>query len=336
MKNKKTVTSIGEFGVIWIVRDCFFGKKKKSNIEGIASIVADIGDDAFCFMMGRQVIGITKDLLIEGVHFDLRWTNAFDLAQKSIEVNVSDIAAMGSLTPKYVFIGLGLPPNTPIDFVKDFTKGLKSICDKYGIFVAGGDTVKADKIVISVTAVGIGKNKIVKRSGARKGDLIGVTNTFGDSAVGLMLLSKFGSKHKFNKEEKFLIAKHIVPKACLKEANLISRYISSLTDASDGLHFSIDLLTKESKKGAQINVEKIPISKQMSKVIANKKDKIQYALFGGEDYELVFTVSPTKAKLLKNLVPQISYIGKITKSKEVLYFNEDKKQNFKNSTFKHF
>ncbi|MDR3256876.1 MAG: thiamine-phosphate kinase [Endomicrobium sp.] len=329
MKNRN-ISSIGEFELIDIIKNQFTNSKDNKNI------VVGIGDDSFCFKPGKKNICITKDMLIENVHFKKEWTNPQELGEKSIEVNLSDIAAMGNVNPKYVFIGLGLPPKTSEIFITNLYKGFKKACNKYKIIIAGGDTVRADKITISITITGTSREKVVKRSGANTDNLIGVTNTFGDAGAGVALLYKYGMKHKYNKNERFLIAKQNNPKAKLKEAWKISKHLTSLTDASDGLYISINLLTKDSGKGAEIYMDKIPISPNLKKVFKEDKKQLDFALFGAEDYELVFTVPISKAKILKKLLPQISYIGKINSSNNVKYFYNGKEQRIKYSGYKHF
>jgi thiamine-monophosphate kinase len=331
MKNTD-ISSIGEFGLIDMIKNQFAATKDNKNI------VAGIGDDSFCFKSGKNNICITKDMLVEDVHFKKDWTTPQGIGKKSIEVNVSDIAAMGNVKPEYAFIGLGLPPKTSEIFIKNLYKGFKKACDKYEMVIAGGNTVKADKITISITIVGIGigKEKVIKRNGAGIGDLIGVTDTFGNAGAGLALLYKYGTKHKYNKYEYFLISKQNNPKARLKEAQKISKHLTSLTDVSDGLYISVDLLAKDSGKGAEIYMDKIPISSSLKKVFREDKKQLDLALFGAEDYELIFTVHHSKAKLLKKLVPHISYIGKIDSSKKVKYFYDGKEQKIKYSGYKHF
>ncbi|MCL2799380.1 MAG: thiamine-phosphate kinase [Endomicrobia bacterium] len=327
VKNTKTLAYIGEFGFIDIIKKRF-SKTGKNAISGI-------GDDCFCFKSGGQNICITKDMLVQDVHFKIGWTTPYELGQKAVEVNVSDIASMGRVKPEYIFIGLGLPSDIPIEFVKKLYSGIKKSCDKYGILISGGDTVKSDKIIISVTLVGVGNQNVIKRSGSKNGDLIGVTNTFGDAGAGVDILYKYGTKRRFSPDEKYLIKKQSLPKARLKEANKISNYLTSMTDASDGLYISIGLLTKS----ADIFLDKIPVSKQLKKVVKDEKRQIDYALFGAEDYELVFTVPRSKAKLLKKLVPEISFIGKINNSGKdckVRYFYNGKEQKTVYSGYKHF
>jgi thiamine-monophosphate kinase len=326
------ISSIGEFGLIDMIKNQFADSKDNKNI------VVGIGDDSFCFKSGKNNICITKDMLVEDIHFKKDWTNPQEIGRKSIEVNVSDIAAMGNVKPEYAFIGLGLPPKTPGIFIKNLYNGFKKTCDKYKMSIAGGNIVKADKVIISITIVGIsrGREKIIKRNGADIGDLIGVTNTFGNAGAGLALLYKYGIKHKYNKYEHFLISKQNNPKAKLKEAQKISKHLTSLTDVSDGLYISIDLLAKDFGKGAEIYMDKIPVSSILKKVFRENKKQLDLALFGAEDYELIFTVPPSKARFLKKLIPYISYIGKIDSSKKVKYFYDGKEQKIKYLGYKHF
>ncbi|MDR1523581.1 MAG: thiamine-phosphate kinase [Endomicrobium sp.] len=326
----KTVSSLGEFGLIGLIKKAFTSTIKDKNI------IVDIGDDCFCFKSGQNYIYITKDMLIEDVHFKANWISPYELGQKAIEVNISDLAAMGNVSPKYVFIGLGIPSCTSENFIKNLIKGIKKTCNKYEILLSGGDTVKANKIIISVTAIGIGKDIPVKRTGAKIGDLIGVTNTFGDSGAGLYLLYKYGISHNYSKTELALINAHNKPTAKLNEANKIHKYLTSLTDASDGLFISLDLITKNCFKSANINIEKIPMSKNLKTVFNNEKQLIDFVLFGAEDYQLVFTVPKSKSKIVKNLVPNITYIGKITSGTRLKYFYNGKEQKIKYCGYKHF
>jgi thiamine-monophosphate kinase len=331
MKNMD-ISSIGEFGLIDMIKNQFADSKDNKNI------VVGIGDDSFCFKSGKNNICITKDILVEDVHFKKDWATPQEIGRKSIEVNVSDIAAMGNVKPEYAFIGLGVPSKTSKIFVKNLYKGFKEACDKYEMAIAGGDTVKSDKIIISITiiGIGIGGGKVIKRNGAGIGDLIGVTDTFGNAGAGLALLYEYGTKYKYDKYENFLISKQNNPKARLKEAQKISKYLTSLTDVSDGLYISVDLLAKDSGKGAEVYMDKIPVSSTLKKVFREDKKQLDLALFGAEDYELIFTVPPSKAKFLKKIVPHISYIGKIDSSKKVKYFYDGKKQKIKYLGHKHF
>ena len=280
----KTIEKLGEFGLIEFIKKHNTKPKKHHNIY------LDIGDDCFSFNPHKDSKYIvTTDILIENIHFKREWATAKQIGQKAIEVNVSDIASMGNSKPLYAFISLGIPKNTSIDFIKKLFGSIKNTCVKYGIHLSGGDTVCAKDVTISVTLIGICYDKPIPRTGAKNGDLIFVTGTFGDSAAGFEILSK--SKKNLTVCEKSLIKKHLVPQAKLTEANLISKEINitSMTDSSDGLFKSIELLTEN--KGAVINLEKIPLSKNLIKYANKDYNKLyNYALFGGEEFELVFTM----------------------------------------------
>lgn len=325
----KTIEKLGEFGLIEFIKKHNTKPKKHHNIY------LDIGDDCFSFNPHKDSKYIvTTDILIENIHFKKEWATAKQIGQKAIEVNVSDIASMGNAKPLYVFISMGIPKNTPIDFIKELFGSIKNTCSKYEIHLSGGDTVCAKDITISVTLIGICYDIPIPRTGAKNGDLIFVTGTFGDSIAGLKILSK--AKKNLTISEKSLIKKHLVPQAKLKEANLISKEIkvTSMTDSSDGLFKSVELLTEN--KGAVINLEKIPLSKNLIKYANKDYNKLyNYALFGGEEFELVFTINKKDKNKLEKLLPSATCIGYINNSK-VMYLQNGKQKNIKYNGYKHF
>ena len=325
----KTIENLGEFGLIDFIKKYNTKPKKHHNT------VLDIGDDCFVFNPHtKSKYIVTTDILIENIHFKRQWATAKQIGQKAIEVNVSDIASMGNATPLYAFVSLGIPKNTSLKFVTELFKSIKSTCDKYGIHLSGGDTVGAKDVTISVTLIGICYGKPVSRTGAKNGDLIFVTGTFGDSFAGLEILSK--NKKSLTVYEKNLIKKHLVPQARLKEATLISKNINitSMTDSSDGLFKSIELLTE--KKGAVINVELIPLSPNLIKYTNKDYNKLyNYALFGGEEFELVFTINKKDKTKLEKLLPNATCIGQINNNK-VTYLQNGKTRKVKYNGYKHF
>ena len=325
----KTVEKLGEFGLIKFI------KKHNTKPKKYHNIYLDIGDDCFSFNPHtKSKYIVTTDILIENIHFKRKWATAKQIGQKAIEVNVSDIASMGNAKPLYAFISLGIPKNTSVGFVKELFNSIKNTCDKYGIHLSGGDTVGAKDITISVTLVGICYDKPIPRTGAKNGDLIFVTGTFGDSVAGLEILSK--AKKNLTVSEKALIKKHLVPQARLKEANLISKAIkvTSMTDSSDGLFKSIELLTEN--KGAVINMEKIPLSQNLIKYTNKDYNKLyNCALFGGEEFELVFTINKKDKTKLEKLLPNVTCIGYINNNK-VTYLQNGKTKKVKYNGYKHF
>jgi thiamine-monophosphate kinase len=326
---KKTISNLGEFGLIEFI------KKHNTKSFKYHNICLDIGDDCFCFnAYNNSKYVVTTDILIENVHFKKEWATPEQIGQKSIEVNVSDIASMGNAKPLYAFISLGIPKDTSIIFIKKLFASIKNTCIKYGIHLSGGDTVCAKDITISVTLIGICYGNPISRNTAKNGDLLFVTGTFGDSLAGLEILSS--GKNNLKSFEKNLIKKHLVPQAKLEIANLISKNIkiTSMTDCSDGLFKSIELLTQN--KGANVEIKNIPLSKNLIKYKNKDMNELyNYALFGGEEFELVFTINKRDKYKLEQLVPCAKCIGTITKNK-VIFLENGKEKKFKYKGYKHF
>ncbi|MDD5021413.1 MAG: thiamine-phosphate kinase [Endomicrobiaceae bacterium] len=330
---QKLISSLGEFGLIEFI------KNNNTKAGRHHNVVLDIGDDCFGFSaVKNSKYVVTTDILIEDIHFKTKWATPEQIAKKAVEINVSDIASMGSAQPLYLFISMGIPQNTELSYVKRLFKTIKKNCDKYGIHIAGGDTVRADKLTISITLIGICKGNIVTRFGAKNSDIICVSGQFGDSGAGLDIL--LGKKKKLNSYEKKLIKKHLEPKARLDIANLMLKNninITSMTDSSDGLFKSVELLTTDCNKGAVVYLDKVPVSKELIEFTKGNKDKkYHYILNGGEEFELVFTINPNDKTKLQKLIPAISYIGYIDKSKKIKYFEKNNKMGIKYNGYKHF
>ncbi|MBQ3835052.1 MAG: thiamine-monophosphate kinase [Elusimicrobia bacterium] len=353
-----------------------FIKKHNTRPSKCHNVVADIGDDCFVYNSHTNAkYVVTTDILIDNIHFKTAWATPEQIGQKSIEVNVSDIASMGKAKPLYAFISVGIPKNISDKFIKKLFSSIKKTCDKYDIHLSGGDTVGADFLTISVTLIGIAYDKVITRTGAKKGDLIFVSGTFGDSGAGLEIMhnvqctmynkrqnreiphqvrnDNFSFCHtvldavshrfsasqllSFSANERRLVKKHLVPQARLKLANNLSKNlkITSMTDSSDGLFKSIELLAGE--KGADININSIPISKNLIKYCGTDLNKLyKFALFGGEEFELVFTVDKKDSAKAKKFFPEIKCVGTITGYKKIKYFYNNKLKNIKYDGYKHF
>lgn len=331
--SQKLLSSLGEFGLIEFIKNNNTKSKRYHNV------ILDIGDDCFGFSsVKNSKYVVTTDILIEDVHFKTKWATPEQIGKKAVEVNVSDIASMGSAKPLYLFISIGIPKNTEISYAKRLFKTIKKNCDKYGIHIAGGDTVKSDKITISITLIGICKGKVIPRFGAKNSDIICVSGQFGDSGAGLDILS--AEKKKLKIYEKKLVKKHLEPKARLDIANLMLKNkinVTSMTDSSDGLFKSIELLTTDYNKGAVVYMDKIPVSKELAEYTnKDKNKKYHYALNGAEEFELVFTINPKDKTKLQKLIPEISYIGYVDKSKKIKYFEKNNETEIKYNGYKHF
>jgi thiamine-monophosphate kinase len=175
------------------------------------------GDDAAVVESGGRSWAITTDMLVEGVHFERRWTSGADLGHKLLAVNLSDLAAMGGVRGSFGVISLGITPGTPVDYVDSFLRGVLALARKHGFDLVGGDTVRSDRLVANLTAVGELTAPPVKRAGARPGDLLLATGTLGDAAAGLEILKGRGVR------EAFLVRRLLRPEPRLELARRLTR-----------------------------------------------------------------------------------------------------------------
>jgi thiamine-monophosphate kinase len=313
---------IGEFGLIKRIR------KWTSTLD--RHLLKGIGDDVAVIETDAKLWLVTTDLLIEGIHFKLAWTDPFHLGRKALFVNLSDIAAMGGI-PKYFLISLGVPKNLSLSFLSSFYRGLKEGARRFGVDLVGGDTSVSRRIVINICLMGEGKKgSLLFRSGARVGDDLFVSGTLGDAALGLKILQKNGRRA----EPVGLTRKHLSPSPRIQLGHILAthHWATAMIDVSDGLLIDTNHLLEESGIGARIWQDRIPLSKLYQKWIRSfSKSSYQLALSGGEDYELLFTAPPEMRKRILHLALRlkipIAQIGKIVPKKEGLHLiSEDGKE----------
>ena len=302
------IKKLGEFGLI-------------ENIARIAAVsdpqvVKAIGDDAAVVSLDRTAcLLVTTDMLKEGIHFKKEFSSPYVLGKKSLSVNLSDIAAMGG-APLYYFVSIAIPPDTDYRFIKELYRGMNAQARRFGAHLLGGDTTASqDSLVISITLLGkAAKSHVLYRHGARPGDLIFVTGTLGDSALGLMLLEKgLGSLRDG------LVKRHIDPQPRIEAGHALacSRMASSMMDISDGLLGDMQHIMKQSGVGARISLDRLPLSAAYRRQCPQlSRDFYVPALCGGEDYELLFTVPQRNEKRVQALAEKLNVsmtcIGQIT------------------------
>lgn len=261
--------------------------------RGPATIVG-VGDDAAAIRASgyqnirgsEKCILLTTDTLVERVDFKRKTLSFFLLGQKALLANISDIAAMGGV-PTYVLVTLGLPKNLQVKAATELYQGIKALAKKEQITIVGGDTTDSAVIFVSITLLGeVSRNEVVLRSGAKVGDLIWVTGKFGGPAAHGFKLSKYKFKSR------------------IKEGRIIAqnRLATAMIDSSDGLIRSITELCKASRVGALIEEDKVPRAPGAS---------LKQALYGGEEYELVFTAPKNKLAELKKRLKNITVVGEI-------------------------
>lgn len=238
-----------------------------------------IGDD--CAYLKDLGIVITQDSMVEDIHFKTDFATPYQIGYKAAMVNISDICASGA-EPKYITVALSLPKQTEIEFVQEFYKGLKDACKD--VEIVGGDITGSDKIYISITAIGITKDrKISSRKNAKIGQKIIVSGSHGSSGAGLAELLNGNRTGKF-------ITKHLMPEAQLDFSRQIASTIKedyAMMDTSDGLMDALSQIANESGVLLDVAFEKIPYDKEIEE-FKNYKNLI---LYGGEDYQLVATVT---------------------------------------------
>ncbi len=294
---------LGEFGLI--------DRIQKATPRG-RGVRLGIGDDAAWVTSRQNSILITSDLLIEGVHFNLKWTSFFDLGYKTLSVNLSDLAAMGG-SPAYLVLSLGIPVDFKVEDVEDFYRGIKRLASQSGVALVGGDTSTSKFFFISAFLVGHAPYGAVTRSGAKVGDDLYVTGTIGDSSLGLDLLKTSKARTK-GLEIAYLASRHRLPTARLKAGALLAkkRLARAMIDISDGLLEDLTHLCDASGTGAVIWEDALPLSRQYQHLTGWKE--IRYVLTGGEDYELLFCIrARDRARLEKirtRLGVPITRIGK--------------------------
>ncbi len=290
------------------------------------NVIKSIGDDTAIVKVGKKNLLYTTDMFVENDHFSLKYFSPRQIGIKSIEANVSDIAAMGG-KPKYALISLCLRRDIPYEFVMDFYKGIWESCSKYGIDVIGGDTTHGALVVVNVTLVGeVSKENISLRSDAKAGDFIMVSGDLGKSTAGLnVFLQRIKGHAKVKKQ-------HCEPRARLDKSVKIAKYVNAMEDVSDGLAEELKHICEESKVGCVIFKDNIPISEETRRAAkAVGKSAVDYALFGGEDFELVYTVPE---KYLNKVSGYL--VGEIRKKKGVYLYSKGKEQPVKKSGFNHF
>ncbi len=303
------LSDIGEFGLIERIR--------KAGARRASRALIGIGDDAAeLFISPGEALLATTDLLLEGVHFDLRTTDLYSLGWKAAAVNLSDIAAMGG-APRYCLTALGIPAAAPVETIAEFYRGARACLAKFDAELVGGDTCRSRRgFMISVTMLGETlRGRAVTRGGAAPGDRIFATGTLGDSGAGLELLQKAEGRSQKGKEATKLIAQHLRPVPRVIEGMKLARsgVASAMIDVSDGFSSDLGHICEESRVGAEVFAERIPLSKELRAAARRLSlPVLDYAMSGGEDYELLLTVPPKRTKMLRSLRIKATEVGVIT------------------------
>ncbi len=317
MEQQRTeLSALGEFTLIKHLTQYFLPKN-----EGT---IRDAGDDAAVMqpMEGKQLV-MTTDMLVEGVHFDLMYTPLKHLGYKSVVVNLSDICAMNA-TPTQFTVGLAVSSKYSVEALEELYSGILAACDAYGVDMVGGDTTTIPTgCVISITAIGYAnKEDIALRSTVKEGDLLVVSGDLGGAYMGLQVLER--EKEVFKsaptaqpslENYDYILARQLKPEARLDIVQLLAQLEvkpTAMIDISDGLSSEILHLAEESECTFAIYEDKLPIAPETRDAAKEHNiDPTTCALNGGEDYELLFTVSQNDFEKIKGN-PNLSIIGHAT------------------------
>ncbi len=304
---RRTARPVDEFGFIELIRRRF-GAAPPSVLTGIGDDAAVVSAPA----RGRWVF--TTDLLAEGVHFSLETTSLEDLGHKAGAANLSDIAAMGA-TPQYLLVDLAVPPTLDTPALLGFYRGLSKLCRRYGVAVIGGDmSGSRDGLFIAITAIGTTAGApAVLRQGAKPGDCLFVSGTIGDSLAGLQLMEKHRRLGRDGgalptAARRTLQARHRrpTPRVELGAALGSRRLATAMIDLSDGLSGDLPHLCERSRVGAIVDARRLPLSAALRRFAqTTRQSPIELALQGGEDYELLFTVSPKHRPAVRRLAHRL-------------------------------
>ncbi len=300
----ETVQDIGEQGLLKILQ-----KFCPQHIVG--------DDGAVVETQNNQSLVVTTDVLVDGVHFSDRTTNAEDVGWRSAAANLSDLAAMGA-TPVGITIGLSLPGEVPVDWVIKLYKGINSCLSKYKTVILGGDICRSSVITISITAFGqVSPHQVIRRQTAKPGDAIMVTGFHGGSKAGLeLLLNPELGQGLTEVERRGLIAFHQRPQPRLDVLPHLQFPVAGM-DSSDGLADAVIQICNCSQVGAKLERNLITFPEALLKLVSPQQ-ALNWALYGGEDFELVLCLPKQNAKeLLSELNVGAAIIGEITDRKEV-------------------
>ena len=309
------IEKIGEFGLI---RRLTEGLKHRQS-----STLVGVGDDAAVLDSGDRKVVVSTDMLCEGIHFDLSYMPLKHLGYKAVVVNLSDICAMNVL-PTQITVSMALSSRFSVEAVDEMYAGILKACEVYGVDLVGGDTTSSQAgLVLSITAIGMAdSNSIVSRSGAKANDLLVVTGELGGAYMGLQVLERekevFKSAPTTQPElqgHEGILERQLKPEArtdVIQEMADLGLKPTSMIDISDGLASEVFHLCTASRCGVKLFEEKIPVHEEPYETAREfNLDPTLCALSGGEDYELLFTISQEDYDKVHNH-PKFSVIGHIT------------------------
>ena len=316
------IAALGEFGLIKHLTENFPVKNPSTELS--------IGDDAAIIDPDGKKVVVSTDFLTEGIHFNLGYVPLKHLGYKSVAVNLSDIAAMNA-NPAQILVSIAVSNRFPVEALEEIYEGIALACQHYKVDLVGGDTTSSNAgLVISITAIGLeNTEKITKRSGAKPNDLLVVTGDLGGAYLGLQILEREHAVYLANPQMQpemagydYILQRQLKPEArtdIKKMFDELDLKPTSMIDVSDGLASEILHLSDQGKVGFRVYEDKIPLDPvTVSTAEELNINPTMAALSGGEDYELLFTISPSDFDKIKNH-PDFTVIGHVVNENEGNY-----------------
>jgi thiamine-monophosphate kinase len=297
-----------------------------------------IGDDAAAIDIDGDCLIATTDMLVASRHFPPR-TTPEQMGRRAVVVNLSDLAAMGA-EPLGLVFSVGLPRGFEVKFVKRLVRGMDIAAREHGTHIVGGDLDESEEVVISGAAFGVArKQELLTRSGARAGDLIGVTGRLGAAAAGLKLLLTQLPTRGYHA----LVRAQLEPKARVREGLVLARsgFVTSAIDVTDGLAANLWQLARESKVKLVVDRVNVPEHPLVGKFVARYGFGVDdFVLFGGEDFELLFTVRPRSWEKVRRVLERVgttaALIGHVAKGRGVFIQAKGKTWELPDRGYEHF
>lgn len=316
------ISQLGEFGLIKHLTENFGITNSSTEVS--------VGDDAAVINPEGKKVVVSTDFLLEGVHFNLGYVPLKHLGYKAVVVNLSDIAAMNAI-PTQILVSVAVSNRFPVEALEEIYAGISLACEKYRVDLIGGDTTSSTSgLVINVTAIGLeNEAKIIKRNGAKPNDLLVLTGDLGGAYLGLQILEREHSVFLANPNMQpemegydYILQRQLKPEArtdIKKMMEELDIHPTSMIDISDGLASEILHLSDQSNVGFRLYENKIPLDElTISTAEEFNINPVMAALSGGEDYELLFTISPNDFDKIKNH-PDFTIIGHAVEKAEGNY-----------------
>jgi len=317
---RDTLREVGEFGLI----------SRIARIVGRPGerVSLGIGDDCAVVQGSAGQLLITTDMMVEGIHFRLDWYEGSQLGHKALAASLSDVAAMGGV-PRYALISIALREALPVSLIEEIYRGMVALSKHFQVELVGGDTVRSpDVVVLDVVVVGEAPRHPRQRSQAREGHLLMVTGSLGGSAAGLQLLEQGTSPHDHRWTE--LIKRHLQPWPRVREGRELASLsgVGAMIDISDGLVRECHHLAAASEVAVEIWADHLPLHPAAAELARQwNADPLRWALFGGEEYELLVTGTPSFARQAERLLARhnvpITTIGRVLRGSGVRVRKED-------------